>query len=69
MVIGPGSASFEMLRHLVGRLPVMITPRWIDTRSQPVAIADVVRTLADAGELADPPAEVQVGGRRGPDLP
>ncbi len=62
MVIGPGSASFEMLRHLVGRLPLMITPRWIDTRSQPVAIDDVARTLADAGELADPPAEVQLGG-------
>ena len=62
MVIGPGSASFEMLRHLVGRLPVMITPRWIDTRSQPVAIADVARTLADAGALADPPAELQLGG-------
>jgi uncharacterized protein YbjT (DUF2867 family) len=62
MVIGPGSASFEMLRHLVARLPVMITPRWIDTRSQPVAIADVARTLADAGERADVPGEVQVGG-------
>jgi uncharacterized protein YbjT (DUF2867 family) len=62
MVIGPGSASFEMLRHLVGRLPLMVTPRWIDTRSQPVAIADVVRTLADAGELPHPPSEIQVGG-------
>jgi uncharacterized protein YbjT (DUF2867 family) len=62
MVIGPGSASFEMLRHLVGRLPLMITPRWVDTRSQPVAIGDVVRTLADAGERAEAPAEIQVGG-------
>ena len=62
MVIGPGSASFEMLRHLVGRLPLMVTPRWIDTRSQPVAIADVARALADAGELPDPPDEVQLGG-------
>ena len=62
MVIGPGSASFEILRHLVGRLPLMVTPRWIDTRTQPVAIADVARTLADAGELDDPPAEVQLGG-------
>jgi uncharacterized protein YbjT (DUF2867 family) len=62
MVIGPGSASFEMLRHLVKRLPLMVTPRWVDTRSQPVAIEDVVRTLADAGERADPPGEVQVGG-------
>jgi uncharacterized protein YbjT (DUF2867 family) len=62
MVIGPGSASFEMLRHLVKRLPLMVTPRWVDTRSQPVAIEDVVRTLADAGERADAPGEVQVGG-------
>jgi uncharacterized protein YbjT (DUF2867 family) len=62
MVIGPGSASFEMLRHLVERLPLMVTPRWVDTRSQPVAIQDVVRTLADAGEHAHPPAELQVGG-------
>src|SRR5215213_5354757 len=62
MVIGPGSASFEMLRHLVRRLPLMVTPRWVDTRSQPVAIADVARTLADAGELEDPPEELQLGG-------
>src|SRR4051795_3645410 len=62
MVIGPGSASFEMLRHLVRRLPVMVTPRWVDTRSQPVSIHDVVRTLADAGDVTPAPAEVQVGG-------
>jgi len=62
MIIGHGSASFEMLRHLVGRLPVMITPRWVDTRSQPVAVADVVRALADVAELRDAPAEVQLGG-------
>ena len=48
MVIGSGSASFVMLRSLVERLPVMICPRWIDTRTQPIAIADVVRALADA---------------------
>ncbi len=62
MIIGPGSASFEMLRHLVSRLPVMITPRWVDTRSQPVAIADVVGALADVAELERPPEEVQLGG-------
>lgn len=62
MVIGPGSASFEMLRHLVRRLPLMVTPRWVDTRSQPVSIHDVVRTLADAGKVADAPGEIQVGG-------
>ena len=62
MVIGEGSASFQMLRHLVMRLPVMVTPRWIDTRSQPVAIADVVGTLAALAEHDDPPSEVQLGG-------
>ena len=62
MIIGRGSASFEMLRHLVTRLPVMITPRWVDTRSQPVAIDDVVAALADVAELEDAPEEVQLGG-------
>ena len=62
MIIGQGSASFEMLRHLVSRLPVMVTPRWVDTRSQPVAIGDVARALADVAELADAPEEVQLGG-------
>ena len=62
MIIGRGSASFEMLRHLVTRLPVMITPRWVDTRSQPVAVEDVIAALADAAELSEVPAEIQLGG-------
>ena len=62
MIIGTGSASFEILRHLVNRLPAMVTPRWVDTRSQPVAIQDVVRTLADVAERSEVPGEVQVGG-------
>jgi uncharacterized protein YbjT (DUF2867 family) len=62
MIIGPGSASWEMLRHLTQRLPVMITPRWLDTRSQPIAVADVAVALADLGELEDAPPEVQLGG-------
>jgi len=62
MIIGSGSASFEMLRALVHRLPVMVCPRWIDTRSQPIAVADVVRALADAGERAEAAGEVQLGG-------
>jgi uncharacterized protein YbjT (DUF2867 family) len=48
VIIGSGSASFEMLRYLVEVLPVMVTPRWVDTRCQPVAIADVVELLVDA---------------------
>jgi hypothetical protein len=39
MIIGSGSASFEILRYLVERLPVMITPRWVSTESQPIAMA------------------------------
>ena len=62
MIIGQGSASFEMLRHLVSRLPVMVTPRWVDTRSQPVAVDDVVRALADVAELEPAAGEVQLGG-------
>jgi uncharacterized protein YbjT (DUF2867 family) len=62
MVIGAGSASFEMLRHLVQRLPAMVCPRWIDTRTQPVAVTDVLDTLALAAQRAAMPAEVQLGG-------
>ena len=57
-----------MLRHLTSRLPVMITPRWLDTRTQPIAIGDVVRALADLAEVADAPAEVQLGGAEVLDL-
>jgi uncharacterized protein YbjT (DUF2867 family) len=62
MIIGPGSASFEMLRHLTQRLPVMITPRWLDTRTQPIAIADVARALAVLAERDGAPDEAQLGG-------
>jgi uncharacterized protein YbjT (DUF2867 family) len=40
----------------------MVTPKWIDTRTQPVAIADVARTLAALATYEDPPAEVELGG-------
>jgi uncharacterized protein YbjT (DUF2867 family) len=62
MVIGTGSASFEIVRNLVDHLPAMIAPRWVDTRTQPVAIADAVRALIAVAEAGDPPAEVQLGG-------
>ena len=45
MIIGSGSASFEILRYLVDRLPVMIVPRWVKTPTQPIAIRDVLRYL------------------------
>jgi uncharacterized protein YbjT (DUF2867 family) len=62
MVIGAGSASFVMLRKLTERLPAMVTPRWLDTRSQPIAVRDVVGALAALAAHDDPPAEVQLGG-------
>ena len=42
MIVGPGSAAFEVLRDLVYRLPVMVTPRWVQSRSQPIALSDLV---------------------------
>ena len=42
IIVGSGSASFEIMRDLVEKLPVMITPRWVLTRSQPIAIRDVI---------------------------
>lgn len=58
VIIGAGGASFEILRYLVERLPVMITPRWINTRIQPIAIRDVLAYLA--GCLLEPKT---AGGR------
>ena len=62
MVIGDGSASFIMLRSLVERLPAMITPRWIDTRTQPIAIEDVLKALAALADADPLPDEVELGG-------
>jgi len=45
MIIGSGSASFEIMRYLVERLPIMITPRWVQTESQPIAVRDVLHYL------------------------
>lgn len=60
MIIGSGSASFEILRYLVERLPIMITPRWVSTESQPIAVRDVLHYLitsletpATAGKTLD----------------
>jgi uncharacterized protein YbjT (DUF2867 family) len=55
VVIGSGSASFEILRHLTERLPVMVTPRWVRNRVQPIAIRDVLHYLIRAATL---PSEV-----------
>ena len=53
IVVGAGSLSFEMIRALVERLPVMICPKWVDTRTQPIAIDDVLAYLRAALHLPD----------------
>ncbi|MBO1415803.1 SDR family oxidoreductase [Streptomyces sp. FH025] len=66
VIIGSGSASFEMLRYLTERLPAMVTPRWVSTRIQPIAVRDVLRYLADAADL--PPEVNRTFDIGGPDI-
>ncbi|RIV32692.1 SDR family oxidoreductase [Micromonospora radicis] len=66
VIIGSGSASFEMLRHLTERLPVMVTPRWVSNRIQPIAVRDVLHYLVGCATL---PPEVSRGfDIAGPDV-
>jgi uncharacterized protein YbjT (DUF2867 family) len=58
IILGSGSASFEMLRYLTERLPVMVTPRWVRNRVQPIAVRDVLHYLTRAAAL---PSEVSRG--------
>ncbi|MDI1461225.1 SDR family oxidoreductase [Catellatospora sp. KI3] len=53
VIIGSGSASFEMLRYLTERLPVMVTPRWVDNRIQPIAVRDVLHYLVAFASVPD----------------
>ncbi len=63
VIIGSGSASFEMLRYLTERLPAMITPKWVTTRIQPIAVRDVLRYLVGAATLpADVNRRFDIGG-------
>ncbi len=63
VIIGSGSASFEMLRYLTERLPAMVTPKWVKTRIQPIAVRDVLRYLAECATLpADVSRRFDIGG-------
>jgi hypothetical protein len=63
VILGSGSASFEMLRYLTERLPVMVVPRWVSNRIQPIAIRDVLRYLVgSAGMPADVSRGFDIGG-------
>ena len=66
MIVGSGSASFEMLRSLVKKLPVMICPKWVEVRTQPIAIRDVLAYLI--GCLENPETAGQSFDIGGPDV-
>ena len=62
-MIGSGSLSFEMIRALVQRLPVMICPRWVNVKAQPIAVEDVIAYLLAALDLqAEQGAIFEIGG-------
>ena len=64
VIIGSGSAPFEMIRHLVNRLPAMVCPTWVLTDAQPIAIQDVLAYLLAAIEAGPDMARVyEIGGR------
>src|SRR4029079_10887537 len=64
VIVGSGSLSFEMIRYLTERLPVMICPRWVFTRVQPIAIENVLDYLMAALESPETAGRVlEVGGR------
>jgi uncharacterized protein YbjT (DUF2867 family) len=66
IIIGSGSASFEIIRDLVEKLPVMITPKWLNTLSQPIAVRNVLQFLS--GVIADPYTYNQSFDLGGPDI-
>jgi uncharacterized protein YbjT (DUF2867 family) len=62
IIVGSGSASFELLRALVEHLPVMVTPRWVRTLCQPIAIRDVLDYLVAAAGHPELAGIVEIGG-------
>ena len=63
IIIGSGSASFEMLRHLTHRLPVMTTPKWVMNKTHPIAVRDVLWYLKSAAKLEKPVSGIfDIGG-------
>jgi len=64
IIIGSGSASFEMLRHLTHRLPIMTTPKWVSNLTQPISIRDALYYLRKAASLEKPVGKVcDIGGK------
>ncbi len=66
IIVGSGSASFEIIRDLINKLPIMITPKWLDTKCQPIAIPDVLEFLSKS--LLNPVTYNQSFDIGGPDI-
>jgi uncharacterized protein YbjT (DUF2867 family) len=66
IIVGSGSASFEIIRDLINKLPVMITPKWLNTKCQPIAINDVIEFLSKS--LLNPITYGQSFDIGGPDI-
>ena len=63
VIIGSGSLSYEIMKNLVEKLPVMITPKWVSSMSQPIWIQDVLKYLTQSAEIKfDSSVIVQIGG-------
>jgi hypothetical protein len=63
VIVGSGSASFEMIRHLTERLPIMVTPRWVNTRCQPIGIRSVLEYLVEAIRHPNAQGIFEIGGQ------
>jgi len=66
MIVGAGSTSYQLMKSLTDRLPVMLCPRWLATSTQPIAVDDVLAYLLAAKEL--PPGESRIFEIGGPDV-
>ena len=66
MIIGPGSAAWEIIRDLVNHLPLMVTPRWVHSRSTPIALGNLLRYLADVPKYRETAGEIYDAG--GPEV-
>jgi uncharacterized protein YbjT (DUF2867 family) len=63
IIVGSGSISFEMIRYLTERIPIMVCPRWVFTRVQPIAIQDVLAYLTEAMEVKESSGRIiEIGG-------
>jgi hypothetical protein len=64
IVVGPGSAAYEVVRDLVNHLPLMVTPRWVRSKSSPIALENLLEYLVRVASWTRPPARSRRGRAR-----